>query len=506
MFVAQPQWESTFPSLDSALVQSQRLATELSNGFERWLGASREMPVAHTEALGTEIDCTGDSDVPTPYAQAASFQAQLQRAVQVPSASTAYCPVTEHRTPTQAAYTIVPGGSRSSLQAFCAQGSACVAKPVQRQQSRSRICQGVQGQSLQKAPGMELSFPVVDQVPCVASTLGKSRLTYSCSSVVVDVSGPPRVELRQNREYASGSDHSSIAVVGGPGGNCGTSVKLLPRSFFSSQARLYRAAGAGSAESVTTAFREGSLSPSSNYSCASTTTPIGYAVQCRQEPSYPVMYDLRQVALPVTQAPTLTNVVSRKRLGCSSYPGADSLPYLSLDRSGYPLMKKPRVDVGRMDLVLTSRDVISQMGCQPVSDRSLVVHHHVNPLAAEPRLRCGLMPVQPIEDWSARLQVQLQIESPQTISLSWHIWQRVGNRGQFSWGMVQGSAIGVHDDQVILAIAMWISAKLEEHRKRVPTSQKVAKLLGVPTISVARLETAVMQLLDWSPYRGFLSL
>lgn len=97
----------------------------------------------------------------------------------------------------------------------------------------------------------------------------------------------------------------------------------------------------------------------------------------------------------------------------------------------------------------------------------------------------------------------LSISSSSTVPLALHLLARV----ESSMNLVALSAAGVPDPtKCLVLVCLWISAKLEENRKRVPGSSRVGALIGVSAGNMNFVETHIMGLLDWSPYEGWLPL
>lgn len=66
--------------------------------------------------------------------------------------------------------------------------------------------------------------------------------------------------------------------------------------------------------------------------------------------------------------------------------------------------------------------------------------------------------------------------------------------------MVEGRIVGM---PLLLAGCLWIASKLEEGRKRVPSTTKMAALACTDRTLIAAVEVHLMDLLSWQPLRGW---
>jgi hypothetical protein len=81
------------------------------------------------------------------------------------------------------------------------------------------------------------------------------------------------------------------------------------------------------------------------------------------------------------------------------------------------------------------------------------------------------------------------------------IWQR----GPMTWGFGQQvrELFLENDARECLLACLWVAAKLNVPRKEVPGSTKFAGLLGLAPPRLNAVEIVVMEVLDWSPLRGW---
>jgi len=109
--------------------------------------------------------------------------------------------------------------------------------------------------------------------------------------------------------------------------------------------------------------------------------------------------------------------------------------------------------------------------------------------------------------WLAPLAGVFRIEVPSTLKFAEHLWQRCAARVDWQRAAAQqraragnGAPAGLTPPQLAFGVCLWLAAKLEERRVRLPTAGALAGALGISAAAVNALELELMDLLAWRPY------
>lgn len=115
--------------------------------------------------------------------------------------------------------------------------------------------------------------------------------------------------------------------------------------------------------------------------------------------------------------------------------------------------------------------------------------------------------------WLHQLALIYHLESHATVSFARHLWARccaafaapgaalpAALASAAPASATTGAAVDPCVERLGFSLCLWIAAKLDERRLKLPTSSQLAGALGISAAAVNQLELSVMDLLDWRPY------
>lgn len=104
--------------------------------------------------------------------------------------------------------------------------------------------------------------------------------------------------------------------------------------------------------------------------------------------------------------------------------------------------------------------------------------------------------VERLERTLARWYVSLNLNSPETIPLSMHIFRKVLQS-------LQPNLLAAEAMRVTLASCLWLATKVDSAQVKVPKASEVALVAGVQASRLSAVELQLLTLLDWRLLDGW---
>ncbi|KAK9844715.1 hypothetical protein WJX74_005855 [Apatococcus lobatus] len=144
--------------------------------------------------------------------------------------------------------------------------------------------------------------------------------------------------------------------------------------------------------------------------------------------------------------------------------------------------------------------------------RSAVLHPQLQqglPYAGQQRVHAGHTSQSAGMPWGPSMMIveligkcacMLDLEQIDTVKLTIHLYGRIRSQVTSRKVVVEGRVVGM---PLLLAGCLWIASKLEEGRKRIPSTTKMAALASTDRDLIAAVEVHLMDLLSWQPLFGW---